>query len=211
MLVDTMATNESLASSLNYMTDAAHLLAKAAPETSAHIMSQRNSFMFHNNLEQPDAHRQNICGSCGHITIPGGGSPIRLETERTSRRKRSGKVDTRAKPSAPKKHKILTCQNCDRYTKISIPAPPSVSHNRTAFKQRTRHLAGEVKGGPTPVNPAVARAPASLPESSKVSLNANSKKRAKNRKQGLLALLQQSQASTPKTGLGLSLADFMKK
>jgi hypothetical protein len=47
-------------------------------------------------------------------------------------------------------------------------------------------------------------------ESGKLSANASSKKRAKNRKQGLQALLQQSSSSRPQVGLGLSLADFMQ-
>ncbi|KAH6648803.1 hypothetical protein BKA67DRAFT_538815 [Truncatella angustata] len=206
-----MAANETLTASLSFMTDAAHLLAQVAPETSAHLMSQRNALMFHNNLEQSETQRQHVCGSCGHIMIPGRGSLIKLEGEKASRKHNNRKgAKKQPRPSETTKHKVLTCGNCGQYTNISFLSPPSVSRSRNKLKQNARRLRSRNQAGPP--SPAVRPPPLiSAPEPAKASVNANSKKRAKNRKQGLQALLQQSQASTTKSGLGLSLTDFMKK
>lgn len=209
ILAPEMATNENLAASLNFMTDAAHLLSQAAPETSAHLMSQRSALMFHNNLERTELQQQRVCGSCGCILIPGGGSPLKLESDETRKARVGKSAGTRVKPPDGKKYKISTCQHCNRYTKINLPAAPSVGRNRIKLRQIAHRLPRET--GTAPTASTVIRAPLSLPESARPSSNANSKKRAKNRKQGLQALLQQSQASTGKAGLGLSLTDFMKK
>lgn len=214
------AVNDGLAASLGFMADAAHLLAQAAPKTSAHIMSQRNTLMFQNNLEQPDTHRQHVCGSCGHIMIPGQGSLIKLESEKMLRRnrKRNGKhINLPSKSSQTKRAKVLTCGNCERYTRINMPEPPSVSRNRVKLRQAARRTEDEARAEKTAAATSSATQldthTAPEPPKGQVSLSANasSKKRAKNRKQGLQALLQQSQASAPKVGLGLSLTDFMRK
>lgn len=197
--------NESLASSLRFLTDAAHLLATTAPETSAHLMTQRSALMFNNDLPQSDAQRQHVCGSCGHIMIQGKGSTIKLEAEKAMRKSRMRKVaptNQAKKPVVPAAGtlKQLTCRNCARYTKIQLPpAPRAMRHGPKPARLSSARGIGTV--------PAV---PSAMSEPPKVSANANSKKRAKNRKQGLQALLQQSQASNS-MGLGLSLTDFMKK
>ncbi|KAK9424840.1 hypothetical protein SUNI508_13428 [Seiridium unicorne] len=207
------AANDTVAAGLNFMTNAAHLLAQASPETSAHLMNQRNTLMFHNNLEQSETHRQHVCGACGHIMIPGDGNLTRLEVKKVLCKKRSRKpVNPPSKPTEPTRHKVLTCGNCGRYTRFSIPAPPNINRNRIKLRQTARVLA---KPGQSTASRPVSHAPPILldPAKAPVSANVNSKKRAKSRKQGLQALLQQSQtqASGPKVGLGLSLTDFMKK
>ncbi|KAK8108159.1 uncharacterized protein PG998_010172 [Apiospora kogelbergensis] len=170
---------ETLEPSLRYLTDAAHLLAQTAPETSAHLMARRNDFMFENNLELSDRQREHICGSCGHIMVPGAGDVLKLETDKAIRKSRRNKGAAAAKPDAKK---------AGRVSGVRLPTPGSNAHANVLSAQ------------------------ASEPTKAPPSANASSKKRAKNRKQGLQALLQ-SQASTaaPKVGLGLSLADFMKK
>lgn len=186
------------ATHLNYMTDAAHLLAFTASETSAYVMTRRNGFMLANNLQLSDIQREHVCGACGHIMILGYNSTMKLENEKALRAKKrhggpaSGKAlptktpDTQAGPS-----KVVTCKNCGRYTKLQFQAPGPVSRKRTAAALVTK--AEEARRPP--------------------SASASSKKRAKNRKAGLQALLDQSQASRSgaKPGLGLSLSDFMKK
>lgn len=207
---------ETLEPSLRYLTDAAHLLTQTAPETSAHLMARRNDFMFENNLELSDRQREHICGSCGHIMVPGAGDVLKLETDKAIRKSRRNKGAAAAKPDAKKAgrvsgvRKVITCKMCDRYTKLDFPPPPPIVR-----RTKAKPAAAKNSGLPAPGSNAhanVLSAQASEPAKAPPSANASSKKRAKNRKQGLQALLQ-SQASTaaPKVGLGLSLADFMKK
>ncbi|KAK8087383.1 RNAse P Rpr2/Rpp21/SNM1 subunit domain-containing protein [Apiospora phragmitis] len=205
---------ETLEPSLRFLTDAAHLLAKTAPETSAHIMAKRNSLMFENNLELSDRQREHICGSCGHIMIPGAGDALKLETDKVIRKSRSKKGAVAAKPDARKPgrasgiRKVMTCKMCDRYTKLDFPPPPSIVRRAKAKPTISTTIPGLPIAPGAKANAAQASEPAKAPPSA----NASSKKRAKNRKQGLQALLQsQASSSAPKVGLGLSLADFMKK
>ncbi|KAI1869173.1 uncharacterized protein JN550_005803 [Neoarthrinium moseri] len=201
--------SDTLAASLGFLTDAAHLLSATAPEASAHLMSRRNALMFENDLPLPEKQRQHACGCCGHILVPGKGDTLKLEAANAARKqqKPSPGQGTKAQPrkqqqapSVTGTHKILTCSRCGRYTKMPVPAAPRVSRVRP----KRRRVPTEVAA---PVFPP----PLLNPEPTKASANASSKKRAKNRKQGLQALLQQSQSSSPKMGLGLSLTDFMKK
>ncbi|KAK6215842.1 hypothetical protein LQW54_004022 [Pestalotiopsis sp. IQ-011] len=204
-----MSANETLASSLSFMTDAAHLIAQTAPETSAYLMSQRNALMFHSDLEQTEAQRQRVCGSCGHVMILGSGDLIKVQGERAFRKRHGRKTDkpAQSRPTGGTKHKILTCIKCGSYTDTKLPEAPSVSRDRIKLKQAARKkgkIQPVAKHGP----PEIIEAP---PKIETLSANASSKRRAKNRKQGLQALLQQSQSSSPKSGFGLNLADFMKK
>lgn len=196
-----MAT-DTLSPTLHFLTDAAHLLAQTAPETSAHLMSQRGALMFHNDLTLSDVQRQHVCGSCGHIMVPGNADLLKLESNKAQRRKRKGKAIA-GRADAQKKtglRKTLTCGMCGRYTQITLPpAPPIVRRTK-------RTKANGASSLPVEQPPATA-APAPAP--AKPSANASSKKRAKNRKQGLQALLQSQAASGPK--VGLSLSDFMRK
>ncbi|KAK7947861.1 RNAse P Rpr2/Rpp21/SNM1 subunit domain-containing protein [Apiospora aurea] len=205
---------ETLEPSLRFLTDAAHLLAKTAPETSAHIMAKRNAFMFENNLELSDRQREHICGACGHIMVPGAGDALRLETDKAIRKSRNKKGAGVVKPDARKLgrasgiRKVITCKMCDHYTKLNFPSPPPIVR-----RAKTKPVIATTATG-LPAAPGAKANAAQASEAAKAppSANASSKKRAKNRKQGLQALLQsQAASSAPKVGLGLSLADFMKK
>ncbi|KAI1337591.1 hypothetical protein F5Y15DRAFT_417734 [Xylariaceae sp. FL0016] len=207
-----MAT-ESLPESLTFLTDAAHLLANASPEISAQLMSQRNSLMFNNDLDQPDMQRQHSCGSCGHIMIAGKGDVLEFEAKKpgkkqSSRKGKPGRDDLLLKNQAGCT-KRFTCGMCGRYTRITLPPPPPATSRRllktslgasSATAQKSIN-ASSTSHVPDPVVAAAA----------KPSASASSKKRAKSRKQGLQALLQQSASANTRTGLGLSLEDFMKK
>ncbi|KAI6092961.1 hypothetical protein F4821DRAFT_113744 [Hypoxylon rubiginosum] len=195
--------NDNLPQSLSFLTDAAHLLIKTAPETSAYLMGRRNALMFNNNLEQSDVQKQHVCNACGHIMIPGQGAELKLESDKTVRKRGQKKTSTSKKMGEKNNlavgyRKRVTCGLCNRYTDMQVPPAAPISRRRPI----------------KPLQSAASRPNAAvLPtESSKVSANASSKKRAKNRKQGLQALLQQAQsASKPQSGLGLSLSDFMMK
>jgi RNase P subunit RPR2 len=220
--------NELFSLDLNFLTDAAHLLAATAPETAAHLMSQRNSLMFHNQLELTDAQRQHVCGSCGHIMLPGKDKEgfIRLEQDKILcgiRRRRPGHPQQKSSSSSSSSAgtracKHLTCGMCGRYTRIALPPAPRISRVRPTNKGRGTVAATAVAAAtrvPAPSAQTNTTAMQTATEPPRVSANASSKKRAKNRKQGLQALLQQSQATSSKGGglggLRLSLTDFMKK
>lgn len=97
--------------------------------------------------------------------------------------------------------KVFTCGNCNRYTKLQLPAPKPL-------KARGKSKRVDQQKVPQEKRPAAPQT-----EPTRLSANASSKKRAKNRKAGLQALLDRrsGQNSGPSSGLGLSLSDFMKK
>ena len=163
-------------------------------------MKQRNGLMFANELELSTTQRQHVCCACGHIMIPGRNSTLTIENERALNRKRlkrpSGSAIGRA-PAVPRRDaqagpsKVFTCDNCSRYTKVQLPAPAPISRMKPS---------------------AVITKTVEIAQQPPASANASSKKRAKNRKAGLQALLSQAGGSSgAKSGLGLSLSDFMKR
>lgn len=218
-----------LAPQLRFLTDAAHLLSASAPETSAFLMSRRSSLLVENDVPVSEAQRQHVCSCCGHIMVPGQGSKLKFETDKALqvRTKRQPNAKGVSAATAGEKRcsrsgisKVFTCGNCGRYTKLSLPGPQPISRtSRTkALQKKTSGVTkaqGQVQSqvqNPVQVR-GQAQVPQPEPEASKpASANANSKKRAKNRKAGLQALLDQRQGSTtPSSGFGLSLSDFMKK
>jgi len=183
----------NLSARLGFLTDAAHLLAKTAPETSAYLMSCRTGLMARNDVPLPEAQRQHLCTSCGHILIPGQQDAIRYETQKALRVKK--KRQKTAKDARPPRQeaggqgprRIISCGTCGVDTIIKMSAPDPISRK-----------------------PLKVVAATSVPEQKPATANASSKKRAKSRKAGLVALLQ-NQATASTTRPSLSLADFMKK
>ncbi|KAI8180334.1 hypothetical protein K4K52_003190 [Colletotrichum sp. SAR 10_76] len=188
---------DTLPAHLNFLNDAAHLLRASAPETSAHLMSHHNELMFLNDVEQNDVRRQHVCGACGHIMIPGQGTTLKMETERALRKKRRAVKATDSKvrdePKRSGMRKLFACGNCNTTTKISLPPAPPVVRRRVKSEKLP------------PKGQHVAAAEAAKPASA----NSSSKKRAKNRKAGLQALLSQAKTSSS-GGRSLSLADFAR-
>ncbi|KAK7735196.1 hypothetical protein SLS53_007586 [Cytospora paraplurivora] len=103
--------------------------------------------------------------------------------------------------------KVFTCGNCSKYTKLSLPSPGPIPRAPRIKKTAQQATTPGVTKAPAPTQKPVADVSKVAPATA----NANSKKRAKNRKAGLQALLDQRQGSTPSSGFGLSLSDFMKK
>ncbi|KAF5004633.1 hypothetical protein FDECE_8871 [Fusarium decemcellulare] len=188
----TMAVSE-IPGTFEFLTNAAHLLRMTAPETSAHLMSHRDNLLSQHRIPLSDLQRQQVCGGCGLIRIPGEETSLRFDTRKNIRRKTKREKSTTI--SAPKLTqelqgpcKVFHCRNCYQDTKIPMPAPgPAIRHKAA--------------------KPSKVKKPATTLEAPKPTANATSKKRAKNRKAGLQALLsgQKQQAANP-----LSLAHFMK-
>ncbi|KAM3545780.1 hypothetical protein ARSEF1564_001244 [Beauveria bassiana] len=168
-----------------FLSDAAHLLRFAAPETSAYLMSDCADHLSRQGSCVSDIYRQHVCTACGHIMIPGHATELRLEARRSCRQKstshRNGAVTASTSPS-----KILACGHCKSVTRIWLAAP-----DKAARTEASRRKNDTVPG------PSI--------EKPKPNTNASSKKRAKNRKAGLQALLSSQQ----KPSAGLSLASFM--
>jgi hypothetical protein len=203
-----MASSEITAATLSFLTEAGHLLATTAPETSAYVMSRRNDLMFEHEMTLSDKQRQHVCTCCGHIMLFGKGSDLQFRPgKRPAKKPRSvsgskGKTPPPLRlqtPSGPTK--AITCGHCDRLTEVKLPAPTPISRRRVKVEKSTKASGPGVGAG-------LSSAAQEMP-SQKTTSNASSKKRAKSRKAGLQALLSQSSASRP--GLGLSLADFMDK
>ncbi|KAM3536230.1 hypothetical protein MY4038_000388 [Beauveria bassiana] len=168
-----------------FLSDAAHLLRFAAPETSAYLMSDCADHLSRQGSCVSDIYRQHVCTACGHIMIPGHATELRLEARRSCRQKstshRNGAVTAPTSPS-----KILACGHCKSVTRIRLAAP-----DKAARTEASRRKNDTVPG------PSI--------EKPKPNTNASSKKRAKTRKAGLQALLSSQQ----KPSAGLSLASFM--
>ncbi|KAJ0155990.1 Uncharacterized protein HZ326_1754 [Fusarium oxysporum f. sp. albedinis] len=189
--ISKMAVSE-LPGTIDFLTDAAHLLRATAPETSAHLMSQRGHLLQQYGVILSDVQRQHVCGGCGIIMIPGQEATLKLDARKSLHRKAKSKKSSGNSTPQPTEDlqgpcKILHCDNCQRDTKIVMPPPGPAVRRKTAQSK--------VKKVSTPV------------DQPKQTLNASSKKRAKNRKAGLQALLsgQKQQTTNP-----LSLSHFMK-
>jgi len=200
---------------LRYLTDAGNLLANMSPETSAFVMRQRDSLMFENELTQPEPQRQNVCTCCGHILVLGcGGSSLVFKSEKRlpSKAQSTGhggqKEPADTKPRAGPT-KVLICGHCGRLTETKFPAPAPIS--RRAMRAR-RVVKGQAQAQvPAPATNSRSTVEPAREPVQKSTANGNSKKRAKSRKAGLQALLEQSSASRSGLGLGLSLSSFMQK
>ncbi|EPE05287.1 rnase p rpr2 rpp21 snm1 subunit domain-containing protein [Ophiostoma piceae UAMH 11346] len=185
---------------------------------------------------QSDAQRQHVCTCCGHILIPGSnGTTLTIQSGRKStttknsigKRKRDAADQKDTRPDTKEAAhagitKVFACGACNRETRIALPPPPPLSKNRRPKKPAAKNEQKPTQEAAVPsmsttehkaparpqpsANPAVEAAPAAK------STNANSKKRAKNRKAGLLALLDKNKGNDSGGfgGLGLSFDDFRK-
>lgn len=208
---------------LTFLTNASHLLAHTSPQTSAHLHHHRTALLL---ASSPTAipstlsdasHRQHACTACGHIFLPGqNGDTLTIRSDKIPSSKskarktqhRGKKPTTTAAATTPHPRavpagvsKVLKCGTCAALTVLRMPAPGRISR-RSLTAAAPQHTAAVVE-------PAAPAAGAVVGKSA----NANSKKRAKNRKAGLQALLDEKKKtpSSASGGLGLSLADFMKK
>ncbi|KAG6010874.1 hypothetical protein E4U21_002542 [Claviceps maximensis] len=193
--------SQKLSADLDFLTDAAHLLRQTAPETSAHLMRQRAELMYRNGLAQHETQDQHVCGACGHIMIPGQKTELKLDgcarpkSEQRTRLKRSA-AKVPCKRAGPTKS--ITCGLCRQVTRICLPRPEA------AHRQKRPQQAGAINNKPNVAASGLFEQKATAHTAN--AANASSKKRAKNRKGGLQALL----AGQNKSSSSLSLADFMR-
>ncbi|AEO71492.1 uncharacterized protein THITE_2083109 [Thermothielavioides terrestris NRRL 8126] len=200
-----MATN-TVGQTLSFLTDAGHLLAATVPQASAYLLSRRNELMFEHEMPLSDQQRQRVCTCCGHIMLLGQGSLLQVKAEKRVSKKPSSTrgAKARSQPRSSGPTKAIACAHCGRQTEVKLPPPAPISRRRAKVAQVSKAsgpgVSSSLLGGPQQT------------ASQRASANASSKKRAKSRKAGLLAMLDQSNAARgARPGLGLSLADFMEK
>lgn len=206
---NTKMTSSELAATLSFLTDAGHVLAATAPETSAYLLSRRNGLMFEHEMAPSDKQREHVCTCCGHIMLLGQGSSLRFKQQKGPKwghgsTRRSKPKPLQSRPSQPRVglFKTTTCGYCSRATEVELPTPAPISRRNTKVQKVSV--------------PSMTGVDSSLPPQEaplqKTGANASSKRRAKSRKAGLQALLDQSDAARgSRPGFGLSLADFMEK
>ncbi|KAG7126796.1 hypothetical protein HYQ44_000516 [Verticillium longisporum] len=200
---------------MNFLSDAAHLLRVTAPETSAWLMSRSHELSLSEGLQQTDVQRQRACAACGLIMIPGMGSSVKMEADRTSpKRHGSGKKAGRKRNTKVTLKKVLQCGHCMEKTVIKLEPPPSANRSRKLLRQQETRAATETQAHEATgavktagsASMASSKASTPTPTATTSSANASSKKRAKSRKAGLQALLDQNKNA--KGSRSLSLADF---
>lgn len=200
---------------LSFLDRAAHSYAVSAPPTSAHLMMQYRTVAVGHGSEGRLLQPKGTCGACGSIMIPGQTCQIRLDHGPVSRGKFSRERKKRHRPSKPppfNREKTLgsECLRCWRTTRKPLQksnpsqkanARPSIS---PAESLRTPSSA---PGGLHVPRASNNDSPTSAPS------NANSKKRAKARKEsGLGAMLAKAKSShTRSSDFGLDLLDMMKE
>ena len=186
-----MASDQSSLTT-DFLNDAAHLLRQSLPETSAHLMSERAQVLAKRGILPSDTERQHVCVACGHIMVPGQHTQLSLEARKMKRKRKNDRKGPEPAPApataATGPQMLITCGHCSSDTRVALPAPGQ------AFRRKSNKKAA---AAPKP----------EIQEKTAPSANASSKKRAKNRKAGLQALL----SSQKQPSSSLSLANFMQK
>lgn len=200
---------------LSFLDRAAHAYAVSAPSTSAHLIMQYRTVAAGHGSEGSLLQPKGTCGACGSIMIPGQTCRIRLDDGRVSRGSSSHqrkRIPNLNKPPPLEREKTLgsECLLCWRISRKPLqrtnpfqkanarPSIPPVESSKTASS-----APGELHMPRTSNN-----------DSPKPALsNANSKRRAKARKEsGLGAMLAKAKSNhTRSIGFGLDLLDMMKE
>lgn len=187
---------------LNFLRDSAASLGSSSPSTAAHLLTVHNRIL-HDGLRPLNQRQQEFsCGACGNIR--------KSETTKTIEiKKRKSKQHASRSDGAT----IYKCLCCHRRTVKSHGKEPVCSKlpSRTAATTTTTTASEPSESIPGPSTETVSQQPVPEQPVNKTADNANSKKRAKTRKQGgLQALLASRQQSQPASS-SLDLFDFLQQ
>ncbi|KAB8079348.1 hypothetical protein BDV29DRAFT_82102 [Aspergillus leporis] len=181
---------------LGFLKDAGNSLESISPSTAAHLMMVHNQIFLDESKSLTQRQRESSCSACGSVRKPEWTKIIHIK-KRTTKRPGSSAALTGAT--------VYKCLRCRRRTVKPSRKEPIQSNASSKIVAGTDSI-------PSLALPA-AQHPASTEEDkpiSKTADNANSKKRAKARKQGglqaLLASKQQSRANS-----SLDLFDFLQQ
>lgn len=178
-------------------------MSAAAPASAAFLETRFAQVLEDNQLQSPAYHWRSVCSACGNVLITGWSA----SASRQARISKKHSDDHHAKGSAkelPVQPIVHECKRCSRKTRSR---PETSNLNRTF--PRTQSVTAVVAA---PGLDNLTTVPTKMNETAPVSANANSKRRAKARKQnGLQALLEKSKSDQEqKKGFGLDLMDLMK-
>ncbi|KAL8943026.1 MAG: hypothetical protein Q9216_001314 [Gyalolechia sp. 2 TL-2023] len=185
---------------VKFLDTSARLLQSKVPETSAHLMQQRNEVVEEFSRSLNKAQLKDICKACGTILVPGSNFKVSVAVKSEKRRKIA------RGPEAPEAQSQIECLSCHRVTVAQMPQP---QENRRVLAKPVPLAKPSSLALPETISSDGCREETKKPASA----NAGSKKRAKARKQGgLQALLEKSKGRDSMSGSpGLDLMDFMKK
>lgn len=188
---------------LNFLRDSASALGSSSPSTAAHLLTVHNRIL-HDGLRPLNQRQQEFsCGACGTIRKPETTKIIEIKKKKSKQHaSRSDGVT------------IYKCLCCHRRTVKSHEKEPVRSKlpSRTATTTTTTTTTEPPESTPGP-SAAKTVSQQAVPEqpANRTADNANSKKRAKTRKQGgLQALLASKQQSQPASS-SLDLFDFLQQ
>lgn len=198
-----MAKVDHFQSRLDFLREAAHLIAIQSPTTSAAMGAAHDKLLRAQeaDLEAPtkewNALRREVCGACGNLLIPRWSCKVAHQTRSRNVGKEKRGVSKSNSSVRPEKYVVYFCLRCNRKTTQDLlPRPSKHMRPKTREIDLGSHLDTSVpreKG-----TEVVAK-----------SANANSKQRKKTRKGGLQALLDKNKTQ-PSGSLGLDLMDFMQ-
>jgi ribonuclease MRP protein subunit SNM1 len=203
-------SSQLVSTRLKYLNDSAHLLSTSSQSTAAFIMSQCNNLMFESNLDQTDSHQRQICGACGNIMLLGATALYRVVGQRSKNRKRIGRKSHEEQASTrPHKSVVIDCDLCGKQTRQTV--------NMIMMKNSLDRKSRPLRDNPTISSETFTPPPSTITPQKipSTSANANSRKRAKVRKQGglqaLLAASKENKTRGSSGGFGLDLMDMMKR
>ena len=188
---------------LNFLRDSASALGSSSPSTAAYLLTEHNRIL-HDGLRPLNQRQQEFsCGACGTIRKPETTKIIEIK------KKKSKQHASRSDGAT-----IYKCLCCHRRTVKSHEKEPVRSKlpSRTATTTTTTTTTEPPESTPGPsAEKTVSQQAVPEQPANRTADNANSKKRAKTRKQGgLQALLASKQQSQPASS-SLDLFDFLQQ
>ncbi|PWY91756.1 cullin binding protein CanA [Aspergillus sclerotioniger CBS 115572] len=191
---------------LEFLRSSASSLNALGPSTAAYLMTLHNGIIYDEFKPLNQRHREASCGACGSIRSEEWTKTINIP----KRKGKPSKPGSAARP-ASEGATILKCLRCRRRTvkparkEASRPTMPAKSIPTTASTPEIQSSAATApRSGPT----------CELADQNKVNKaadNANSKKRAKARKQGGLQALMASKQQSLTNSSSLDLFDFLQQ
>ena len=214
---------------LKFLHESARVLLISSPSTSAFLEAECTRIAAENEINFPESRRQEVCGACGSILVPGWTMEIDIQDYRPKKLKNKAPSKNTARTT---KALVYQCGLCNSKTRVvagnreprrkekqppttwkmqNVPAPVAAPETSTGVLRAPQGSSPVQNAAPIATRPASAAEEAAT---SKIATsNASSKKRAKARKAGgLQAMLAKSKAKTSQSsGFGLDLMDFMKE
>lgn len=204
--------NEAAEAKMRFLDASARHYASSAPETSAHLMAQRNMEAAESGISLNKTQSSGSCKACGSILVPGWTSWTSIITKDGKVKQLKVGSKKMARSNLPKYLRV-DCLICYRYEERPLQGLKPTSKHPLKIPHKEASIGSELRQPCSQTADSSAASTSHMQVSEPLATNASSKKRAKARKQGgLQAMLEKSKASTgPSAGFGLDLLDLMKQ